>query len=90
MTRMTITRHSPKDCTIEYVDADTGLLVARRFTAPSGGGYVSEMQLSGIATQPCAALAKTGDTLRWSGQGELADLIRREYQVMHRHEARRA
>lgn len=52
--------------------------VTTEYYAPDGGGYVRIDD--GIRyPQVCEGLGGSGATLRWSGDGSLVSLIRREY-----------
>ena len=59
------------------------------YWAPQGGGYVhrdvdgspgSPPRTGCLGPQVCDALGVTEPTLSWSGQGDLANVIRREWQ----------
>lgn len=69
-------------CTLHHDDGES-----TDYWAPQGGGYVHrDVYIPGepprtgcLGPQVCSALGSTGSTLRWSGQGDLAALIRREW-----------
>ena len=61
------------------------------FWAPPGGGYVRDTtsQPGTLGRQVCDGLQGSGDCLSWSPRmGALVGLIRREYRVSRREDAR--
>jgi hypothetical protein len=74
MKRTKFTSRKANICTIEFVDI-FGDLVNKTFHAPINGGYVRDSD----DRQVCDKLYTRGETLRWSGNFPLIDLIRREY-----------
>jgi hypothetical protein len=88
MDRMRLTVDSAGRVTLTYTDPIDDVRRERTFVAPEAGGYIRELRRDGSSTQPCGALASTGDTLIGS-RADLPAIIRREYRRMRR-EYRRA
>jgi hypothetical protein len=85
--RMRLTVYASGHVEITYRDPITDETVTRRFSANAGDGtrsvYVVEHLPGGRTTQPCGALAATGDTLL-ATRASLPDVIRSEYRRMRR------
>jgi hypothetical protein len=89
--RTTIKPLDDNHVVIRYADCYTGEIIEREFWAPSGGGYVREIDAAHPGTtgrQVCELLEGVGPTLYWGGHGRLIDVVRREYRAMRRVERR--
>lgn len=90
---MIVTRRSPRyqitgsdnECVVTHSTGET-----RHYWAPADGGYIYDVTHSPGTTgqQVCDGMGSLGETLRWSGRGDLANLIRAEVRAYYRAEDR--
>lgn len=71
---------------IKYECHISGDIITDEFSAPIAGGYVRFAN----GSQVCDKLRCRGNTLYWSGEAPLINLIRREYSAMRRQQSKEA
>ena len=84
-------RQDGTEVVLRCADPLTGERIERRFWAPPSGGYVREVTAQRPGTlgqQVCSGLSHRGSTMQVSTPDNLLALIRREWQVARRAEAR--
>ena len=89
MAKMKMTSRGANRCMLEY--DRYGTRVSREFEVAAEGGHVYDLDQFGRSFQMHKQLASTGPLLMWyPGDGNLADMIRREYRAKRRAESRLA
>lgn len=82
MNRAKFTTHGSGALTLEYVDVLTGAPQCRTFFT-KGGNVYEHLGFEGRHRQVCEKLYASGNTLK-SGDEDLSDVVRREYQRMRK------
>lgn len=84
--RTKFTEHSNDACSVRYQDKFTDLIEDRTFVRR--GHYVMEVGFNGFERQLCRGLSFRGSTLMADDSIDLIDVIRKEYKIFKREQAK--